>query len=39
LIPAVIISFIFGNLLGAMSSYFPGNVILNAIEVLGQVVR
>ncbi len=39
LIPAVIISFVFGNLLGAMSSYYPGNLALNAIEVLGQAVR
>jgi len=39
LIPAVIISFIFGNLLGAMSSYYPGNLALNTIEVLGQAVR
>jgi peptide/nickel transport system permease protein len=39
LIPAVIISFIFGNLFGAMSSYYPGNRALNVIEVLGQAVR
>ena len=39
LIPAVIISFIFGNLLGALSSYYPENKALNVIEVVGQVVR
>jgi peptide/nickel transport system permease protein len=39
LIPAVIISFILGNLFGAMSSYYPENKALNVIEVLGQVVR
>lgn len=39
LVPAVLISFVFGNLLGAMSSYYPGNLALNAIEVLGQAVR
>jgi peptide/nickel transport system permease protein len=39
LIPSVIISFIFGNLFGAMSSYYPENKALSVIEVLGQVVR
>jgi peptide/nickel transport system permease protein len=39
LIPAVIISFLFGNLFGAMSSYYPENLGLNVIEVLGQAVR
>jgi peptide/nickel transport system permease protein len=39
LITAVIISFIFGNLFGAMSSYYPENLGLNVIEVLGQAVR
>lgn len=39
LIPAVIISFIFGNFFGALSSYYPENRALNVIEVLGQVVR
>lgn len=39
LIPAVIISFIFGNFLGALSSYYPENKALNVIEVVGQVVR
>jgi len=39
LIPAVIISFIFGNVLGALSSYYPENKALNLIEVLGQAVR
>ncbi|HEX3050942.1 MAG TPA: ABC transporter permease [Aggregatilineaceae bacterium] len=39
LIPAVLISFIFGNFLGALSSYYPENKALNVIEVLGQAVR
>jgi peptide/nickel transport system permease protein len=39
LVPAVIISFIFGNLFGAMSSYYPENIGLNVIEVLGQAIR
>ena len=39
LITAVIISWIFGNLFGAMSSYYPKNKALNVIEVLGQAVR
>jgi peptide/nickel transport system permease protein len=39
LIVAVIISWIFGNLFGAMSSYYPKNKILNVIEILGQAVR
>ena len=39
LITSVIISFIFGNLFGAMSSYYPENRALNVIEVLGQAVR
>ncbi|HML20922.1 MAG TPA: ABC transporter permease [Aggregatilinea sp.] len=39
LIPAVIISFLFGNLFGALSSYYPHNIGLNVIEVLGQAVR
>ncbi len=39
LVPALIISWIMGNLLGAMSSYYPESKPLNAIEVLGQVVR
>ncbi|HEX3051151.1 MAG TPA: ABC transporter permease [Aggregatilineaceae bacterium] len=39
LIPAVLISFIFGNLLGAMSSYYPQNLPLKVVEGLGQVVR
>jgi len=39
LITAVIISFIFGNLFGAMSSYYPKNKSLKGIEVLGQAVR
>jgi peptide/nickel transport system permease protein len=39
LIPALIISWTMGNLLGAMSSYYTDNKPLRAIEVLGQVVR
>lgn len=39
LIPAVIISFIFGNVFGALSSYYPENTALKVIEVLGQAVR
>ena len=39
LVPALIISWIFGNLFGAMSSYYPENKALSAIEVLGQMVR
>ncbi|MCC7448779.1 MAG: ABC transporter permease [Anaerolineae bacterium] len=39
LVPALIISWIFGNLLGAMSSYYPKNKVLSVIEVLGQAVR
>jgi peptide/nickel transport system permease protein len=39
LVPALIISWIFGNLFGAMSGYYPKNKALNAIEVLGQAVR
>ncbi len=39
LIPALVISWIFGNFFGAMSSYYPKNKALSAIEVLGQVVR
>ena len=39
LIPALIISWIFGNLLGAMSSYYPEKKALSGIEVLGQAVR
>jgi peptide/nickel transport system permease protein len=39
LVTAVIISWIFGNLFGALSSYYPKNRALNVIEVLGQAVR
>jgi peptide/nickel transport system permease protein len=39
LVPALIVSWVFGNLFGAMSSYYPENKALSAIEVLGQVVR
>jgi len=39
LIPALIISWILGNLLGGMSSYFPKNRALSVVEVMGQAVR
>jgi peptide/nickel transport system permease protein len=39
LITAVIISWLFGNLFGALSSYYPKNKVLNLIEILGQAVR
>jgi peptide/nickel transport system permease protein len=39
LVPALLISWVLGNLLGAMSSYFPEKRSLNTVEVLGQVVR
>jgi peptide/nickel transport system permease protein len=39
LITAVLISWIFGNLFGALSSYYPKNKALGVIEILGQVVR
>jgi peptide/nickel transport system permease protein len=39
LIPALLISWLFGNLFGAMSSYYPKNKVLKVIEILGQAVR
>lgn len=39
LIPAVLISWVFGNLFGTWSSYYPKNKLLSVIEVLGQAVR
>jgi peptide/nickel transport system permease protein len=39
LIPALIISWIFGNLFGALSSYYPKNKALTVIEWVGQAVR
>ena len=39
LIPALIISWLFGNFFGALSSYYPGNNPLKVIEVLGQTAR
>jgi peptide/nickel transport system permease protein len=39
LLTAVIISWIFGNLFGALSSYYPKNKALHVIEVVGQAVR
>jgi peptide/nickel transport system permease protein len=39
LIAAMIISWIFGNLFGALSSYYPKNRVLSVIEVFGQAVR
>ena len=39
LIPAVLISWIFGNLFGSWSSYYPKNKLLSVIEMIGQAVR
>jgi peptide/nickel transport system permease protein len=39
LLSSVIISWIFGNLFGALSSYYPKNRVLSVIEVVGQGVR
>lgn len=39
LLAAVLISWIFGNLFGALSSYYPKNKALGVIEILGQAVR
>src|SRR5512136_112367 len=39
LMTAVLISWIFGNLFGALSSYYPKNRTLGVIEILGQAVR
>jgi len=39
LIPAVLISWFFGNLFGTWSSYYPKNKLLGVIEVVGQAVR
>jgi peptide/nickel transport system permease protein len=39
LIPAVLISWVFGNLFGTWSSYYPKNKLLGVIEVVGQAVR
>lgn len=39
LIPAVLISWVLGNIFGTWSSYYPNNKILSIIEVLGQAVR
>ncbi len=39
LITAVLVSWIFGNLFGALSSYYPKNKALGVIEMLGQAVR
>lgn len=39
LVTAVIISWIFGNWFGALSSYYPNNRALNVVEVVGQAVR
>lgn len=39
LIPAVLISWVFGNLFGTWSSYYPKNKLLGVIEVIGQAVR
>ena len=39
LITAVLISWVFGNLFGALSSYYPRNKVLGAIEITSQAVR
>lgn len=39
LIPAVLISWVFGNLFGSLSSYYPKNKFFSVIEVVGQAVR
>ena len=39
LVPAVLISWVFGNLFGTWSSYYPKNKLLSVIEVLGQAIR
>ncbi len=39
LIAATLISWIFGNLFGALSSYYPKNKGLKVVEILGQAVR
>jgi peptide/nickel transport system permease protein len=39
LLTATIISWILGNLLGALSSYYPKNRLLGSIDVLSQAVR
>lgn len=39
LLPALLISWLFGNIFGAMSGYYPKNKPLKAIEVVGQAAR
>lgn len=39
LLTSVIISWIIGNLLGAISSYYPNNPLMRVIDVLSQAVR
>jgi peptide/nickel transport system permease protein len=39
LVPALLVSWLLGNVFGAMSSYYPEKKALNAIEVLGQAIR
>jgi len=39
LLTAVLISWIFGNLFGALSSYYPKSRVFSVIEVAGQAVR
>jgi peptide/nickel transport system permease protein len=39
LVPALLISFAFGNLFGSLSSYYPKNRLLGVVEVVGQAVR
>jgi peptide/nickel transport system permease protein len=39
LVTGLLISWLFGNLFGALSSYYPKNRALSVVEVLGQAVR
>ena len=39
MVPSVIISWIIGNLLGALASYYPKSKIIYAIDILSQAVR
>ena len=39
LLTAVMISWILGNLLGALASYYPKNCLIRVVDVLSQAVR
>ena len=39
LLTATLISWVFGNLLGALASYYPKNKILGGVDVLSQAIR